>query len=279
MADPTTLWEILNSEFVKSLTGSAMGALAGAAAGAWAAQQIADRGKVREEALKELRSINAANTLAFSLANAYINLKVQHVSDMWHTFQRDKAAAEKAQATKTEIHLNVDLQTLDPPPVSITDIKRMVLDHTTPPTRALALLDVLERTITQLNAFLTKRNVLATAIKANGGQIDPRAYFGIRRGNIIDQTVETMIGAILSHTDECIFFSTNLCLELSERGQTLKAKLPKKTVANVVTPDFSAAAEHIPTADKFPGWAKENFRKANSDPTGGGLNFWKSTPP
>src|SRR5690349_18959263 len=100
MADPTTLWEILNSEFVKSLTGSAAGALAGALFGAWAAQRIAERAKVRDELLKELRHTNSATTLVFSIANAYINLKDQHVDGLWDRFQKTRAAALMALAKK-----------------------------------------------------------------------------------------------------------------------------------------------------------------------------------
>lgn len=273
MADPTTLWEILNSEFVKSLTGSAAGALAGALA----AQHIAERSKVREDVIKELRAVNAANTLVFSLVNAYLNLKIQHVAGMWKKFETDKAAAEKARATNTEVKLDLDLQTLAPPPVSMTDIKHIVLHSTTPPTRALALLDVLERTIIQLNGFLTKRNVLLETMKAQGG-FDPYRYYGLRRGNVVDQTFETTLAGILSHTNECIYFGTNLAIELCEHGQALKAKLPKGMPVNVVTPDFSPAAQHIPPATDFPGWEKANFKK-REELLPPGLNFWRSIPP
>ena len=276
MADPTTLWEILNSEFAKSLSGSAMGALAGAAAGAWAAQYIAERVKVRDEVLRELRSTNAAVTLVFSVANAYLNLKTQHTQGMWEKFQQLKADAIAVQATGVPITVDVDLQSLDAPVVSMPEIKRIVIENITAPARAIALLDVLDRTIGQLTAFVGSQNAILADFKENG--FDGYRYLGLRRGAIVDELYESTLKAIVSHTDECIFFSTNLVTELTKHGETLKARLPNQMGVTVTTTDFKNAAQHIPPADQFPDWEQENFKRtASAYPLG--LNFWRSIPP
>ena len=274
MSDPDTLWEILNSEFVKSLSGSALGALAGAGAGAWAAQYIAERVKVRDEALKELRSNNAAITLIFSVANAYINLKSQHVQRLWQKFQETKLAAIRALSTNVPIRSDIDLENLDPPSVSMAEIKRIVIEHITAPTRAIALLDVLDRTNGQLGEFIRKRNELISDFKNNG--FDEFRYLGLPRAGMLDRTYETTLSAMSSHTDECIYFSTNLAQELTRHGEALKLKLPKSIELHVVTADFTKAAHLIPSSNQFPGW-EDGFRKpAKTYPSG--LNFWRSTP-
>ena len=55
----------LNSQFASSL----IGALAGAFAGAWAAKKIADRGKLQEQLLAQIRNTNAAIIVSFSICN------------------------------------------------------------------------------------------------------------------------------------------------------------------------------------------------------------------
>ena len=253
-----------------------MGALAGAAAGAWAAQYIAEWVKVRDEVLKELRSTNAAVTLVFSVANAYLNLKVQHTQRMWEKFQKIKAGAITAQATKVPFQADVDLQSLNSPVVSMPEIKRIVIENITAPTRAIALLDVLDRAVGQLTAFVGKRNAILADFKENG--FDEFRYLGLPRGTMVDVSYESTLKAIASHTDECMFFSTNLATELSEHGETLKTRLPKRMEVTVAAADFTSAAQHIPPADQFPGWDRDNFKKA-SKAYPRGLNLWRCIPP
>ncbi len=68
------LWEnikgVANSSFTTSL--------AGAFAGAIAAQRIAEKGKFREELVKEFQSTNSAIALAISVTSVALALKAAH---------------------------------------------------------------------------------------------------------------------------------------------------------------------------------------------------------
>lgn len=83
----TIIWEktlsIANSNFTA--------ALAGALAGALTAQRIAERGKARDELLKELHSVNSATALSASCASLAGALKKQHINRLKNAYEKDLA--------------------------------------------------------------------------------------------------------------------------------------------------------------------------------------------
>ena len=73
---------IINSNFSTALFGSLMGAFAGA----YTAQYIARRNELNERYSEEIRNINAAITLTYSIFNSFAQLKLQYVSELYFNY-------------------------------------------------------------------------------------------------------------------------------------------------------------------------------------------------
>jgi hypothetical protein len=277
MADPSPIWDFLNQEFTKAFVGS----LAGAGAGAWAAQYIVEKSKVREELLREIRSTNAAITLVFGVANTFLNVKMQHVQAMYENFNRDKEAVLEAKknhtpGNKKEFRFAADVRFLDPPKVPLPQLQKLVFESINAPTRAISLIESLDRAVDTLNNFLTMRNDLIKEFKDTG--FSPAAYFGLKVGDMSDERYASTIKAIYESTDDCIYFSKLLSEDLTKHGNKLKARVPRRffgTAPNIVTADFSKAEAYIPAASKYPSW-QTAFVAPDPPFT---LNFWRSIPP
>lgn len=84
-------WETAKSFGNSSFFTSFIGALAGAAGGAWAAQRIADKVKVRDQLLDEVRSCNIAIELAHGICSTFLNLKEQHVERLQEDYLAQRA--------------------------------------------------------------------------------------------------------------------------------------------------------------------------------------------
>lgn len=257
MADPSTLWEVLNSEFVKSL----VGALAGAFAGAYAAQRIAERSKVREELLKEVRNANAATTITFGITDALIAIKKQQVKPLFDAFNAGKEAVQKFQKSRTPgdprtFEFKVDLQTFQMPKLSIEQLRQIAFERISAPTRAVMLIGVLDRTLDGLDGFIAMRNALIEEFKASS-PLHPAVYYGLETSTGADQRYASALTAISTYTDDCIYFSKLLGDDLTTYGRGLKAKLPKQLRASaptIVSADFSKAQDVLPLAANYQDW-------------------------
>jgi nitrogen regulatory protein PII-like uncharacterized protein len=277
MADPSPIWDFLNQEFTKAFVGS----LAGAGAGAWAAQYIVEKSRVREELLKEIRNTNAAITLVFGVANTFLNVKMQHVQAMYENFNKDREAALEAKkkftpGDKKQFRFTADIRFQNPPKVPLPQLQKLVFENIDAPTRAISLIESLDRSVDTLNSFLLMRNGLIEEFKHTG--LNPDAYFGFKVGDMIDERYASTIKAIYDSTDECIYFSKLLSEDLTRHGNKLKARVPRRffgTTPNIVTADFSKAQAYIPSASKFPTW-QTAFVAPDPPFT---LNFWRTIPP
>jgi hypothetical protein len=75
-------WKFMNSIVATSM----IGAFAGAYGGQW----IVEKSKDKENAIKELRNINAAIVIAFSICESYIGLKHQIIGPLKKNFEEQK---------------------------------------------------------------------------------------------------------------------------------------------------------------------------------------------
>jgi len=76
------VWKALNS----SLASSLVVAFTGSLFGAYTAKRIAERAKLKDDLLKEIRNINAASIIAFGITNSHIAIKKQHVRGLYKRF-------------------------------------------------------------------------------------------------------------------------------------------------------------------------------------------------
>lgn len=217
-----------NSSFTTSL--------AGAFAGAIAAQRIAEKGKFREELLKEFHHTNAAISLAMAAACLGLALKKQHIKALKSSYDEDiknfeiykskKSAGQLEADTPYEIHPNLlVLQDITPPIAVIQDI---VLSKLSTAGRTISATTALSDSIVNLNGAISKRNELLNSYKNNqfpeGAKLH-HLYLGLPYGDgNTNQEYGGTVLAIALYTDDVIFFSVKLCEDLMEHGEALKKR-------------------------------------------------------
>ena len=263
----TPLWENIESFANSSFTTS----LSGAFGGAIAAQRIAEKGRFREELVKEFQYTNSAIALATSAACVSLALKKQHVNKLKISYDADqekfKAHKEKIVSglvprnTPLEIMPNLlFLQGISPP---IATIQEIILSRLSAGGRTIASVTALADSVENLNGALSKRNELLTGFKNNQlpeGATFEDMYLGLYyQERHINQEYGSSIKAISLYTDDIIFFSVKLCEDLQYHSTTLikryKSKLrgaPPKTS----TVDFEKPRQDglIPKDEDYVEW-------------------------
>jgi hypothetical protein len=238
---PVDLGEWLTWETVKSFGNSnfftsSIGALAGAVGGAWAAQRIADKAKVRDQLLDEVRSCNIAIELAHGICSTFLNLKEQYVLRLARTYQEQRVRVHVhheglrtgAIPAGTVLDLGgLDLQTLGVIPIGVADLRAAVLQNVTAPARPRSLVAVLGYCIDTLNETIRTRNGQIAALRASNAPLNEKVpyIFGLPHDGIVDETFAHTVTALYKYTDDCIFFSKLLCSDLADHGDRLRAIL------------------------------------------------------
>lgn len=226
------LWENMKGFANSSFTTS----LAGAFAGAIAAQRIAEKGKFREELVKEFQHTNAVISLATATACLALALKKQHVKALKNSYDDDlrnfEAHKEKVLrrqiAANTPFEMNPNLLYLpeiSPPTVTIQDI---VISRLSTVGRTISAVTALTDAVGNLNGALSRRNGLLDSFKnkqfPNGADFH-HMYFGLPYGEThTNQEYGGSIQAISLYTDDIIFFSIKVCEDLQDHGETLKKR-------------------------------------------------------
>ncbi|WP_208908825.1 hypothetical protein [Paracidovorax avenae] len=108
-----------------------IGGFFGSAGGAWGAQRIAERASIRKESLLELRNINAAIQLAFSICNTALAYRQQFSKGLWEKLQQDKDDVQVLKLMRLHdgdiIHISMDLRMFPIPSPPIGALKELVL--------------------------------------------------------------------------------------------------------------------------------------------------------
>lgn len=247
-------------------------ALAGAFAGAIAAQRIGDRNKQRDALLHEIRSINAAVTLSFSVCNSGLSLKKQYVKDI-----RDKYVAQKAEVQEFHrrrrageqqpdevFEFRADLRTLQMPTVPIDLLQQLVLEKISVTGRPLALIATLSGSINSLRQVLEKRSSLVEGFKTipqkDQNRVMPALYFGLPFGDgHVSEEFPDTVEALYRVTDDVIFFSDLLLKDLVKHGErvlTAYKKIAKLKSEKISKIDLSAARAQglMPDHDQYEDW-------------------------
>jgi hypothetical protein len=260
--------------------GTLLGTLLAAAFGAFAGALATSRRESRRAVTTELNCINAALMVCFSICNAFVSLKRQHVRPMAERYTAARKQYERARVHKgggrAEERIQADLQTLPLIRLPIETVERFVFEKISVRGRALAATVSLTGAIDALHSAIKHRNDLITVFhRASPLPHDMLAekYFGIRSATgVIDESYSSGLTAIVLGTDDCIFFSRQLSDDLYEYGKQLRHRhlcrlrfgLPSLTGPA----DWSEAEAEglIPPATQYENWLK-GFTKRRRLPT------------
>jgi len=254
--------------------------LVAAFAGAFTAQHFADRNRRREEILKEIRSTNAAISLACAVCQVGMRLKKQHIRDLLNDFEKSRAAfieghrrnadglSEPAEAVRIEFNL----RTLHPPKLDAAILRAHVLERVNISGRGLHAAIEIDDVATTLTDVMAQRNVQVKELQAEqmrliseGRSVAATAprYFGLPTPQGCDERYVSLLQGIGESTDNVIFFSYQLCLDLQEHGKILTTRYPRRwtffrdnRVPRIQTMDFTQplADGMVPTGQIFKEW-------------------------
>jgi hypothetical protein len=258
----------LNSNFSTALLGS----LAGAFGGAIAAQRIAERSKHREEILTEIRHVNSAVMVAATICNTVISSKTQHVNPLWAGFQQD---AERLrvfeqewnsgqEASKASFHYTADLRIFPCPTLPIAVLEDFVFNRLKVFGRPLSIVSTLAQSIVELKEAYAKREEIILEFRSRSSSTEDfvKQYFGFPNASKeTNRDHPDIIYAMSVYTDDCIFFSSLLCDDLTAHGRRLRALYEKKFgkgAPEISHADFTGgrASGTVPPSSKYADWLK-----------------------
>jgi len=251
-----------NSVFFMAIAGS----LAGAFAGARAAQKMADKARNRDELLKELRATNAAIMVAFGICNSLLSAKRQHIKSLKETFDQHKietkdAITRQQAGTGGEIKFLADYRIVPDLNVPVFPLQTQILERLSWPGRPILLVTTLAQTVEALNLSIRKRNQLIDSFKAGTMPVNQvlALYFGFVFGGRVNEEYANTVEAIYRQTDDAIFFSSQLCRELSSHGDRLLASFKRRFgrgAPGILKPDFAQAgsADLMPDETDYADW-------------------------
>lgn len=258
------LRNFLNSQFVSA----SLSALAGASLGVWGAKSVADRASERKELLDALRQANALTVLATTIANQALSLKQQHIQELASNYFSDRDRIEafnnailEGNLPSAPLQFTAEMFCVNPLTLPIEALKSMTLSASLMPGRALALLSVLEQSITDLNSTIHQRNQHIDAFKRNNLPQDVfnQRYFGLKQlDGSIDRMFHDLMDALRSYTDDVAFFASEFAEELQAHAERLRADVAKiqKNPPKVTKVDFSKPRSSglIPPREAYANW-------------------------
>lgn len=261
--------EFFNSVFFTAI----VGAFAASFAGAYGAQRLAERNRYRDQLLKEIRDTNAAIMVSFGICNALLAVKQQHIKPLKDNYERERKSLadfrEKRRAghiaRDTEFRFTADFQTLSLPPLPITILQTQIFEKLSLLGRPLNLATTLAQTLHSLTKSLEARNELIDLYKTGKKSLTPQLYFGLPDDDIVNQDIPSSVEAVHSQTDDGIFFSHLLCMDLVEHGNEIAVQFKRRFgegAPRISHPEFEKAETGglMPDAKNYADWVSA-FKK------------------
>lgn len=269
-------WGILQ-DFANSPFASAfLSALAGAGLGVLGAQRVAERATRAKELLDSLRQANAVIVLATTIANHAFSLKRQYISPLSERYFKDReiALAHQASILKGEspgpISFQAEMTKITPVVVPLDALKNLVYSAQLMPGRSLALVAIVEQTVSELTHAIGIRTELIDGFRSEPlpNHIFCFDYYGIKRedGNTNALYHDAMV-AIVQYTDDLGFFAAELADEMQTHARAVREKLVKlrKDAPKVSSVDFAPARKSglIPPRENYESWLS-GFKKQDT---------------
>ena len=258
VADEATLtmrvWAIAGSPIAIGVVSTFVAAFAGTLG----AQALAERTTSRKALLSEIRGVNAALGVVFTITNTYITVKKQYVNTLVRDHETQAAARKAHAGALFAVHL--ELQTISPPFSPIDELRTLLRERITPDGGAMFLLTPLTQRIRDFDDAINKRNDWIAEVKAmpsNSDSIKCAWFFGVPYDTgRTDARYPNLISAFKSKTDDCIAFSILIGQSLARYGERL-AKRYGDDAPRITKASFDQVADILPDMSLYSGWSKQ----------------------
>lgn len=264
------------SEFARWLwdwdqAGPFAAATAGAFAGTWGAQIAANRSARRIAVVSELRAINSALGVSFSIANTFINLKQQHIKgiiDRYRALERHHKQvfgnpSEKQPGTFVFL---ADWQGVSFPAVPLEALQKLAFEQVDLRGRGLQAAVQLIASVQGLRDTLELRRQLADVFRSKIDKPEEveelvHLYLGLPLANGVDRRMADNIKAMAQQIDDCIFFAMQFSRDVGKHGRSMRNRerwwfwrLP--SLDDQI--DWSGPQKEglVPTAEQYQPWMK-----------------------
>jgi hypothetical protein len=261
-------WEamrgFLNSAFISAF----LSALAGAGLGVWGAQRLTERATRRRELLDALRQANALIVLAATISNQALTVKKQHIAPLSSTYFEERKSAEatneillRGGTPEKKVHFKAEMVHITPLTVPVEALKSLTYSAQLMPGRALALVAMVEQSLTELSHAIRVRSEQIELFKSQEMPMElfVQSFFGLKRrdGNVDSLYHDSMV-AIAQYTDDVAFFGSELADELQAHATRVRERLLKftKEAPKASAADFSGPRESglMPPREYYESW-------------------------
>lgn len=251
------LYLLFSSFFGSSFSIAFVSSLAGAFGGAIAAQKIIERKSRQNIFLEELRNVNSAIMVSFSICNTMLSLKESHTLPLSESFKKslheieifnEKKVLGELKDDSTFSH-EVDFTVHATPEVPIDVLKELVFNKISAGGRVLSAVAELNASNEGVRNSMQNRRELIEKFKCFDKEDIANPYFGLTMPNgNTDQEYSDTIKLMYSYVDDSIFFSHLICNELMKYGNDLRTKY-KKFSKNA--PKVNDASFRVPLESKL----------------------------
>lgn len=210
--------------WIQALVAGAVGAWAGS----WATQRTINRHQDLNAARAELRAVNHAINLSFTVANHYLGYKRQMTLPMLEAFKAVESDVRASiSAGAKEISFQLDFLILPIVDLPVSHLQDIMLEKLPIGGRGLVAAMQLRGAHQNLEDSLRERRQLIETFRSSGakGRRLTEFYLGLADadGNV-DHRFHDNVLAIAQLVDDCIFFSTVVAKDLYRHGGDLLSR-------------------------------------------------------
>lgn len=195
-------------------------------AGARTAEKTAIKNSKREADLAEIRNINHAIMVAYSVANTMLVFKKQIilnlVSDYFEGRQKflhdiESYKMRGVDEERRVISVKSNLIFFDAPLLPLDSLDKLIFEKISSGSRCLAATIQIREYYNNLTSAIKIRHGI---IENKNSKLTPHSYYGIPRQGGVDNRYHDSIVGIKNYVDDLIFFSTVVCEDLIIKGNS-----------------------------------------------------------
>ena len=202
------------------------------------------------------------------ISNQALSVKKQHILPLSKTFFEEKKLAEAMNEIllsggkpEKSMQFKAEMVYITPLTVPIDALKNLIYSAQLVPGKALALVAMVEQSLTELSHAVVMRSEQIELLKSRDMpmKLFVQTYFGLRRedGNI-DAIYHDSMVAITQYTDDVAFFAAELAEELQTHAGRVRDKLITltKDAGKASTVDFSDSRKSglMPPRSNYQSW-------------------------
>lgn len=201
--------------------------------GARAAEKTSIKNSKREAALTEIRDINHAIMVSYSVGNTMLVFKKQLILSLVHEYFEgrrkffhdvENSRVPDVDEERRVISVKSNLVYIDAPVLPLDSLDNLIFNKISSGSRCLAATIQLREFYNNLtSAIQTRRNI----IENRSSKLTPYGYYGFPHQGVVDSRYHDSIVGMRNYVDDLIFFSTIICEDLMVNGNAA-AKTFKK---------------------------------------------------